>query len=65
MGSGVMDKSTHVYCEDCVYGNKLWKHVLYNEKIPKPCITCWPYDMPDSASIKLRKNYVAKERYHG
>jgi hypothetical protein len=56
-----MDKDTHVYCTDCVYGDGLITSIGTDEIMPKACMTCYCLDPEDSCPYYLRQNYVARE----
>lgn len=59
-----MDECIHVYCTDCVRGEKLidtlwwWNH--NGQNIPKECEGCFPFDPEDSSPFYMRKNYIKK-----
>lgn len=60
----VTEDDTHVYCADCIYGDRLWESVIKMDKKlrPKQCKGCYYWYPEDSRAFSLRKNYVAKEQ---
>ena len=60
-----MDKDTHVYCTDCIHGDGAVEAMMFDNPdshLPESCKTCWPFDIPDSRSFEVRKNYVSKDK---
>lgn len=57
-----MDKNTHVYCTECVHGNKLVESLIVEDEsiMPVECNTCNPYNCEDSCRFKERPNYKSK-----
>jgi len=61
-----MDKDTQVYCTDCVYGDDVVNAMMFDNpdgNLPEPCKICWPFDIPDSRSFEIRKNFRARGGY--
>ena len=61
-----MNKDTQVYCTDCMYGDGAIEAMMFNNPdghLPEPCKSCWPFDIPDSRSFEIRKNYIPKGGY--
>jgi len=54
----------HVYCTCCIYGNKLINSLYKKDRPDDPieaspliCRNCYPWNLEDSRSSDLRKNY--------
>lgn len=61
-----MDKDTQVYCTDCTHGDDAINAMMFDNPdghLPEPRKTCWPFDIPDSRSFEMRKNYIPKGGY--
>lgn len=55
-----MNKNTHVYCTDCMYGKKLIQAIINETDIPKQCKNCYPYNPEDSMKYEDKPNYNRK-----
>ncbi len=53
----MLDMYEHVYCTNCVYGNKLLEAIYFNTPLPKECENCFSFDPDDSKPFYLRKKY--------
>ncbi len=50
----------HVYCVNCIRGDKLVEAIVKELDIPKICEECYPYDFEDSRGNDLRIKYEEK-----
>lgn len=58
-----MDKDTHVYCVNCVYGKLLINSIVSNKDLPERCNNCNPHYPEDSMKHSDRPNYIPKNNY--
>lgn len=57
-----MNKQTHVYCTNCIYGKELIASIDDQEPIPKICCSCYPFDPEDSEPYERRPKYIELKR---
>jgi hypothetical protein len=57
-----MNKDTHVYCTDCIYGEELIQSIEDFEPMPCACCSCYSLDPEDSCPFEFRKNYIPLEQ---
>ena len=55
-----MNKKNHVYCTNCIHGEKLIQCLLEDEAVPTICVECFPFNPEDSVPFEQRPNYIEK-----